>query len=92
MRLRSRGMEWAAIAAHFPAFSIKSCQAKFHNERKKDVYERQRRQPRPIRVELGRLERERNAREQAREQQSITGAVFGDPPPGFSALDRRRHA
>jgi hypothetical protein len=32
------------------------------------------------------------ARKEAREHQSITGRTFGDPPPGFSALDRRRSA
>lgn len=31
-----------------------------------------------------------NARLAAQERQSITGMVFGDPLPGFSALDRKR--
>jgi hypothetical protein len=26
-----------------------------------------------------------------RDQQSLTAAFFGDPLPGMSALDRRRH-
>ncbi len=34
---------------------------------------------------------ERAARDAARRNQDITGALFGDPPPGFSALDRRRN-
>lgn len=32
---------------------------------------------------------DRNARSQARERTSVTALVCGDPPPGFSALDRR---
>lgn len=34
------------------------------------------------------IERERLAA--ARRDQDVTGRTFGDPPPGFSALDRRR--
>lgn len=33
---------------------------------------------------------DREARERARDSQSLTAAIFGDPPPGYSALDRRR--
>ncbi len=33
---------------------------------------------------------ERDARAKARLAQSATSAVLGDPPPGFSALDRKR--
>lgn len=32
---------------------------------------------------------ERDARKEAICQQSLTAQIFGDPPPGFSALDRR---
>jgi hypothetical protein len=32
----------------------------------------------------------RDARRDAADQRSLTGQVFGDPPPGFSALDARR--
>lgn len=32
---------------------------------------------------------DREARAEARLHQSETGRTFGDPPPGFSALDRR---
>ncbi|MGJ4888926.1 hypothetical protein ACQR1Y_12070 [Bradyrhizobium sp. HKCCYLRH3099] len=32
---------------------------------------------------------ERSARERAARQMSLTASVFGDPPPGYSALDRR---
>ncbi|MEX2126943.1 MAG: hypothetical protein WD871_01700 [Xanthobacteraceae bacterium] len=35
---------------------------------------------------------ERERRERARGAQDITGLTFGDPPPGFSALDRRKPA
>ena len=34
---------------------------------------------------------ERDRREELRDQQSLTAAFFGDPLPGMSALDRRRH-
>jgi hypothetical protein len=34
---------------------------------------------------------DRDRREALRDQQSITAAFFGDPLPGMSALDRRRH-
>lgn len=33
---------------------------------------------------------DRESRERARDTQTLTAAVFGDPPPGYSALDRRR--
>jgi hypothetical protein len=33
---------------------------------------------------------ERVAREQARDRRGLTATFFGDPPVGFSALDRRR--
>jgi hypothetical protein len=33
----------------------------------------------------------RDRREELRDQQSLTAAFFGDPLPGMSALDRRRH-
>jgi len=35
---------------------------------------------------------ERDARKEAEARRSITSFVFGDPPPGYSALDRRREA
>ena len=34
---------------------------------------------------------DRDRREELRDQQSLTAAFFGDPLPGMSALDRRRH-
>lgn len=34
--------------------------------------------------------KEMERRKLAAGQQSLTGAVFGDPPPGYSALDRKR--
>lgn len=33
---------------------------------------------------------DREMRAAARQEQSLIGAVMGDPPPGFSALDRKR--
>ena len=36
------------------------------------------------------MEIERDRRAAAASRASITGAVCGDPPPGFSALERRR--
>lgn len=39
-------------------------------------------------VGIALLERDKRAR--ASQHQSLTGAIFGDPPPGYSALDRRR--
>lgn len=33
---------------------------------------------------------ERDARYEASQLRDLTAATFGDPPPGFSALDRRR--
>jgi hypothetical protein len=38
----------------------------------------------------GAMMAERDRRLAALSQASITGTVFGDPPPGFSALERRR--
>lgn len=35
---------------------------------------------------------DRENRAIARSNQSLTASVFGDPPPGYSALDRRRRA
>lgn len=35
-------------------------------------------------------ESERLARKQAAMRRDLTGEVFGDPPPGFSALDHRQ--
>jgi hypothetical protein len=32
----------------------------------------------------------RDARSDANNRRSLTGQIFGDPPPGFSALDARR--
>lgn len=37
-----------------------------------------------------RAKAERSERQAARERQDLTAAVMGDPPPGFSALDKRR--
>ena len=34
-------------------------------------------------------EMERTARRQASLQRDLTAEIFGDPPPGFSALDKR---
>jgi hypothetical protein len=34
--------------------------------------------------------KERAARQAAKERQSSTSILLGEPPPGFSALDRRR--
>lgn len=31
----------------------------------------------------------RRKRQEAQDRQTLTGIIFGDPPPGFSALDRR---
>ncbi len=33
---------------------------------------------------------QRDARKEAERLRDLTSVVFGDPPPGFSALDRRR--
>jgi len=35
-------------------------------------------------------ESERLARQEAERRRDLTGEVFGDPPPGYSALDRRK--
>lgn len=35
---------------------------------------------------------ERDRRREASFRQDLTASVFGDPPPGFSALDQRRQA
>ena len=37
-------------------------------------------------------ESERIARERAASRRDLTGAIFGDPPPGFTALDKMRSA
>jgi hypothetical protein len=33
---------------------------------------------------------QRDARRRALEQSSLTAQIFGDPPPGYSALDKRK--
>lgn len=33
---------------------------------------------------------DRERRREARDRQDLTASVLGDPPPGYSALDRRR--
>ena len=33
---------------------------------------------------------ERAARDEARDKRNLTAVFFGDPPPGYSALDQRR--
>jgi len=35
---------------------------------------------------------DRSARKQAAMRRDLTGEVFGDPPPGYSALDKRSEA
>lgn len=40
----------------------------------------------------GAAELERLARARAAAQMSLTASVFGDPPPGYSALDKRTQA
>ena len=41
-------------------------------------------------AEVRRLERERDARRAAADLRDTTALFFGDPPPGFTALDRRQ--
>jgi DNA-directed RNA polymerase specialized sigma24 family protein len=39
---------------------------------------------------LEHLLEDRERRQRARDQQNLTSQFFGDPPPGYSALDRRQ--
>lgn len=81
------GWEWDRISRHLRV-SAHKCEVKYNNERAR------RRLVRGDRFEKAPnaafIERER--RDLARRAQSLTGSVSGDPPPGYSALDRRRSA
>lgn len=81
------GWEWDRIGRHL-GVDPEKCEVKYRNE----VY-RKRAQHGEIFQKIPNaalIERER--RDRARAFQSLTGIIFGDPPPGYSALDRRRSA
>lgn len=78
------GWEWDKIAAHM-GIDVSACVAKYGNLRYRINSDRQRYQQAPNAAVI-----DRERRDAARDRQSITGSVFGDPPPGYSALDRKR--
>lgn len=84
---------WREIATHFPGRSLEQCAMAYHyhhdtttNLLKPEV----KRAPRSVapapRAIEARLDRERRV---LLTHHTITAAVFGDPLPGRSALDRR---
>jgi hypothetical protein len=84
MELRDdEATEWGLIAEELGR-SVDQCKQKYSAERAKRGY-----RPQSQTVPNAALiDRER--RERARDAASITAQIFGDPPPGYSALDRRR--
>jgi hypothetical protein len=79
--------EWPAIAeTHFPGRTAKACKQQYYNCRAARASlgaKAQLQEPEAAAVPV------RAHRAETREPQSITAAVFGDPPPGRSALDQR---
>jgi hypothetical protein len=76
--------EWPAIAeTHFPGRTAKACKQQYYNCRAARAAKAQLQEPEvaaaPVHARCA----------AALEPQSITAAVFGDPPPGRSALDQR---
>lgn len=80
-------MDWPEIAREI-GYTATQCRNKYYQ---KECRRRLERGQRPVSDRASNaqiIDRER--REQARERASITAQIFGDPPPGYSALDRRR--
>ena len=88
-----RALEWNHISGHLPGRSRAACQFAYYThilgQRKRRVDGRtptaQLRAPDPV-FEA----RERRMLASAR--RDLTGLIFGDPPPGYSALDEKRSA
>lgn len=83
-RLRRDDATDVEIAAAI-GLTERQVQNRFANERW-----RQRAVERTSRMEVD--FRDRNAREAAANRRTLTQQFFGDPPPGYSALDRKRAA
>jgi hypothetical protein len=84
MELRDdEAMEWGLIAEELGR-TVDQCKQKYQAERARRGHRPQSR----IVPNAALIDRER--RERARDAASLTTRTFGDPPPGFSALDRRR--
>lgn len=75
--------EWPEIAKHL-GIDQNKCVAKYENE-----YSRHK-----TRCEKApnKLFIDREHRAAARDRQDLTAQFFGDPPPGYSALDQRRQS
>lgn len=90
-------MSWHRISCRV-GHTVLSCQAKYLAVTNPDR-ERKRRPYQPSQVmrdAVSRIEAkdaqlaERDRRYEAAEARSLTSRFFGDPPPGFSALDHKR--
>ena len=82
------GMEWPDIARHLPRRDQQACAQKYHNI---EMRERTERGESPaFRTVPNASLIDRDRREELRDQQNLTSRFFGDPPPGYSALDRKR--
>lgn len=87
LECKAAGMQWSAIAERVGRPEIQ-CRNKYqsHDMRARaELGQRPHSKTIPNKVAL-----DLQAREEARSRQSVSGRVFGDPPPGFSMLDRRR--
>ncbi len=82
-----RGLEWWQIAERLgrPKDSCKVKYANITSRRRAERGESLQAAPNAAVID-------RERREHARAGASITARFFGDPPPGYSALDRRRRA
>lgn len=79
--------EWFQIAEHLGR-KIDNCKQKYFDTRHRKRAARGESFEKCPNAAM--IDRER--RERARAGASITAQIFGDPPPGYSALDRRRRA
>lgn len=92
--MRAVGLTWPQIAAALPGRSPAQCAGRWHHEQMRAVAADRKaaglRQSGGLDVPQGVLTD--RARRQEAPHRDLAGAVFGDPPKGFSALDRRRGA
>lgn len=83
-------LSWSEIAADLGIETSAKCAAKYHDGA---IRKRGEASKGPVRLQAStEMLIERELREAARERRSLTGHFCGDPPVGFSALDRRRSA
>jgi hypothetical protein len=93
MRTKSPPAQWELIAARFNR-TLAACKCHWgylrngRHESSSQIHKE------PVRIETFRATpsaiAEREAREEAKQKRSFTQVFFGDPAPGYSALDRRK--